>query len=456
MACALPVLALGDSSYVNFCEIGRRIDRAPRGAGRRAHRAAGRLRPRLRGAGGGLDRAARSRSLTRRAEPDAATVVPRAARSSTSTSPRPRPASLYSKANPFAAEITEQHQSQRQRSTKQTIHLELSLEGSGLAFEPGDSLGIVPRERSGDGRGGAARRRPRWRCDLAAAAHRRVRHHGAVAPGAWRPTPRSTRRQRCAELLAGDGWRAYVEGRQIVDLLEDFPAKLAPAQLTGLLRKLPPRLYSVASSLAASARRGASSGRRRALREPRPRAPRRRLELRRRAAAGRATGCKVYVKPNKNFRLPDDPDRPLDHDRARHRRGAVPRLPAGAPGGGRQGRNWLFFGDRNYTHDFLYQLEWQELAQGRRADASSTSPSRAISRRRSTCSTACGSAAPSCSAGWRTARISTSAATRRRWPRTSTPRSPRSSPTRSGRSAEAAEAYLADLKKQQRYQRDVY
>ena len=92
-----------------------------------------------------------------------------------------------------------------------------------------------------------------------------------------------------AELIAGDGWRAYVPGRQLLDLLEDFPPALTPEQLTGLLRKLPPRLYSVASSLKAAPDEAHLLVGRRALPEPRARAPRRRLDLRRRAAARRAT-----------------------------------------------------------------------------------------------------------------------------------------------------------------------
>ena len=196
--------------------------------------------------GGGLvGRRARGAGQARRA---GRRRSPRAATSSTSTSPRRQRFALL-KANPFPAEITESINLNSSRSTKQTIHLEVSLEGSGLTFEPGDSLGIVPENdpamveavlRAGlDGDDRCAASSPASSTSRCC----RVR--------SWRPTPRSIPTQ-LRELLAGDGWRAYVEGRQIVDLLEDFPAKLAPAQLTGLLRKLPPRLYSVASALAAS------------------------------------------------------------------------------------------------------------------------------------------------------------------------------------------------------------
>ena len=56
---------------------------------------------------------------------------------------------------------------------------------------------------------------------------------------------------------------------------------------------------------------------------------------------------------------------PDHHDRRRHRRRALPRLHRGAREDGAKGKSWLFFGERNFTNDFLYQLEWQEhLAAG--------------------------------------------------------------------------------------------
>ena len=162
--------------------------------------------------------------------------------------------------------------------------------------------------------------------------------------------------------LAGDAAAlgAYLPGRHVVDLLEDYPNTLTAAQLTGLLRSLPPRLYSVASSrklvgdeahLLVSAVRYQTHGRDRAGVASTHIADRRRI--------GDALG--VYVKPNTHFRLPSDP--------------AVPVIMIGPGTGvapfrgfmqerdamGIEGRSWLFFGDQHYTHDFLYQLEWQDL-----------------------------------------------------------------------------------------------
>ena len=70
---------------------------------------------------------------------------------------------------------------------------------------------------------------------------------------------------------------------------------------------------------------------------------------------------RVFLKPNAHFRLPADPEPPDHHDRTRHRRGPFRAFMQERDAVGARGRNWLVFGHRNYTHDFLYQLEWQDL-----------------------------------------------------------------------------------------------
>jgi sulfite reductase (NADPH) flavoprotein alpha-component len=390
--------------------------------------------------------------LARRAEPDPATVVPGGDIIHVDFA-APAPASLYSKANPFPAEITESINLNSSRSTKQTIHLELSLEGSGLAFEPGDSLGIMPENdpelveavlrAAGIDPDDSLRARLIRELDVTVLSRQVMAAYAAIIPDA-----------RLRDLLAGDAWRAYVEGRQIVDLLEDFPARLAPAQLTSLLRKLPSRLYSVASALAASpdeahllvgvvryeshgrTRRGVASG-----------------FVAERLRVG--DKLKVYVKPNRNFRLPDDPERPIvmigpGTGIAPFRAFLQQRQAAGAAG-----RNWLFFGERNFTHDFLYQLEWQEwLKEGllTRLDVafSRDQPEKIYVQHRMWQRRAelfgwlddgahlyvCGDEKAMAKDVHATLGAIIA--------------------DRSGRSPDAAEAYLADLKKQRRYQRDVY
>jgi sulfite reductase (NADPH) flavoprotein alpha-component len=128
----------------------------------------------------------------------------------------------------------------------------------------------------------------------------------------------------------------------------------------GLLRPLPGRLYSVASSLKAvpdeahlliAETRYESHGRQRLGVASGDVANRRKIGER----------LKIYLKPNPHFRLPADPARPIvmigpGTGVAPFRGFVQDRAATGATG-----KSWLFFGARNYLHDFLYQLEWQDF-----------------------------------------------------------------------------------------------
>ena len=151
----------------------------------------------------------------------------------------------------------------------------------------------------------------------------------------------------------------YIGGREIIDLLIDYPVKdLKANDLVAIMRKLPPRLYSIASSLQAhpdevhltvGVVRYNSHGRDRKgvcssfLADDLP--------------VGQTVD--VFVSPNKHFKLPDDPNTPLimvgpGTGIAPFRAFIEERAATGA-----KGKNWLFFGDQHYLTDFLYQTEWQ-------------------------------------------------------------------------------------------------
>lgn len=348
------VLALGDSSYVNFCEVGRRLDTRLEqlGGSRVAERVDADLDFEE------LASAWASVALDRLLE--AVTPEALADHSPTAEVFHVDFAPLaYSKANPFPAEITELVNLNGSRSAKETYHVELSLEGSGLTFEPGDSLGIfaenddamVADVMMAAGLSGSAELEGRLKTDfdITQLTKSVMESYNAVLKS-----------PKLRELLEADSWQRYLQGRQIIDLLTDFPGKLSAGELVGLFRRLPPRLYSVASSLKAEPDLGhllISAVRYNSYDRDREGVASTFVADRHKVG----DQLQVYIKQNKNFRLPDESDRPIimvgpGTGVAPFRSFLQERRATNA-----SGKNWLFFGDRNYTHDFLYQLDWQDF-----------------------------------------------------------------------------------------------
>ena len=222
-------------------------------------------------------------------------------------------------------------------------------------------------------------------------------------------------------LLEGEAYPEFASDRQLIDLFVAYPEKFSPDQLTGFCGRF----------------RAGSTRLLRASRRIRAKP----IFWLGRFAGNRMAGCArassstflgerreigktapLYVKPNRHFRLPPDGHTPIimigaETGVAPYRAFVEERIATGS-----KGKSWLFFGERNFTNDFLYQLEWQDyLARG--ILRVSTLHSRVISRKRSTSSIASGKGVRRCKAGFRKARIFTFAATRRAWRRTSTRRS---------------------------------
>ena len=257
------------------------------------------------------------------------------------------------------AEIIEHVDLNSSRSDKETIHLELAFDGAAPAYKPGDSLDLYPENDPGLCRRVAQGGRACAGRHAARRIHQEPRRHHAVAQDGGdlcrndRPSIRQGADRRRARR------KDWIAGRQLIDLIEQFPIALdgraAPrADASAGAARLLDRVVAPRGG-----RRGASSGLGRALRQPRPRPQGCRIELRRRAPqAGRPRARQGAAQ--QAFR-PAGPRPRHHHGRPRHRRRAVPRLRAGAPrDASATGKSWLFFGDRSFTHDFLYQLEWQD------------------------------------------------------------------------------------------------
>jgi sulfite reductase (NADPH) flavoprotein alpha-component len=163
---------------------------------------------------------------------------------------------------------------------------------------------------------------------------------------------------RVKSLVESGEAKSWVAGRQLIDLIDRFPAALSAEQLRALTRPLAPRAYSIASSrrevgeeahLLISAVHYETHGRAR-------KGVASTFVAERLGKGGR---LRVKLKPNKHFALPA-PDRDIimigpGTGIAPFRAFVQERRATGG-----SGRSWLFFGDRSFTHDFLYQLEWQD------------------------------------------------------------------------------------------------
>lgn len=349
------VLGLGDSSYEFFCRTAADVDR------RLAELGATRIQPRV-DCDVDYEERAEAWMLVVLAE-----LSRHAALTSKTLAPPASDGSVYSRKNPFPAVLLDNIVLNGRGSDKETRHLELSLEGSGLVYEPGDALGVYPTNAPEaveallqalhfDGNETVCR--DGKDCLLYDAL---LEHYEIVT--ITRPVLQkyaAVAGNLNLERLLDEPRRLtdYLHGRELVDLIGDFPAaQLTPQVFVDCLRKLPPRLYSIASSLkrhhdeahiAVAVVRYQAHGRQRKGVAS--------TFLAERVAEGEAVP--VYIDRNSNFKLPADPSVPIvmigpGTGIAPFRAFIEEREAVGAPG-----KNWLFFGDRHFETDFMYQAEW--------------------------------------------------------------------------------------------------
>ncbi|QXO17131.1 MULTISPECIES: assimilatory sulfite reductase (NADPH) flavoprotein subunit [Vibrio] len=276
--------------------------------------------------------------------------------------------SQYNKQNPYTATLLTSQKITGRDSGKDVRHIEIDLAESGMSYQPGDALGVwyenCPELAN---------------AVLAAAGLSGVESveidgeslsvHSALVSKFEITTSNPQFVTKFAELSGSeklqqlvedkDKLREYSANTQILDVLLEKKTKLSAEQLISLLRRLTPRLYSIASSqtevdeevhltvgiveydVDGQPRQGGASG-----------------FLGQRLEEGEEV--KVFIEHNNNFKLPQDDATPVimigpgtgiapfrSFVQERDNRGA-------------SGKNWLFFGDRTFTQDFLYQVEWQK------------------------------------------------------------------------------------------------
>ena len=285
----------------------------------------------------------------------------------------PTPPAGHDKSNPFPARLLKNVLLNQPGSSKEVRHYEISLAGSGLNYEAGDALGVVPVNC------------PELVEDLLAALKCRgdepVKIDATEMPLREALTRRYEITRPTQELITLVGERGFANGmspllaadrrddlkrwifgRDVLDVIGLLPAPMTLAELLPLLRKLSPRLYSISSSpkahpdevhLTVSAVRYESHGR------PRKGVASTFLADR----VGDAEFVKVFVQPSHGFRPPENGEAPMimvgpGTGIAPFRAFLEERQATGA-----KGKNWLFFGDQTRAADFLYAEQltaWQQ------------------------------------------------------------------------------------------------
>lgn len=277
----------------------------------------------------------------------------------------------YSKANPYQAEVLENINLNGRGSNKETRHIEFLLDNFGEEYEVGDCLVVLPQndpalvellmstlgwdpgdqiQISEDGDTISLEEALTSYFEITKLTRPLLQNAAAYFDN-----------EALEEKVQDSEWiQNYIEGRDFIDLLNDFPPEeLEPEDLYQILRKLPPREYSISSSyqslpdevhITVGAVRYNTHGR--------DRSGVCSVQFAERIQPGDTVP--IYLKRNPNFKFPKNGDTPVimigpgtgiapfrAHMQEREEYGY-------------KGNTWLFFGDQHFTTDFLYQTEWQE------------------------------------------------------------------------------------------------
>jgi sulfite reductase (NADPH) flavoprotein alpha-component len=282
----------------------------------------------------------------------------------------------FSRTNPFQAKILKNININGAGSSKETRHIELSLEGSGLSYVPGDALGIIP---SND---------PELVASLFDEMHWdeealvTINKQGETLPlkealttyfeitllskKVLQQAAAFTENEKLQKLLLVENTaqlKEYCYGRDLLDMLREFaPWKATAQEIVSILRKMTPRLYSIASSIAAnpdevhltigSVRYNANGRERKGV-----------CSVLCAERVNEGDTLPVFIQANKHFYLPESHD--IDIIMVGPGTGIAPFrsfIQERSVNKG-TGRSWLFFGDQHAASDFLYQEELEQFQQ---------------------------------------------------------------------------------------------
>lgn len=359
------VLSLGDTSYELFCQTGKDFDKRLEELGGK------RLAPRV-DCDVDFDEPAAewmNSVLGSLSETSAGTTVI----SSVGAAVESGTESEYSRTNPFQAEVLENLNLNGRGSDRETRHIEISLEGSNLQYEPGDCLGIYPENHPRlvdeliEAMGWKAEELVTINKNGEKRSLREALLHNYEITVLTKPlleqVAKLTSSNGLQELLVAgreQDLKSYISGRDLLDLVQDYSLKgVSAGEFVAILRKMPARLYSIASSSKAFPDEVHVTVRTvRYETQGRERYGVCSVQLAERIKSGET--LPVYIQNNPNFKLPENPETPIimigpGTGVAPFRAFLGEREETGA-----EGKSWLFYGDQHFSTDFLYQIEWQK------------------------------------------------------------------------------------------------
>ena len=275
----------------------------------------------------------------------------------------------YTRRNPFLATVVDKVKITGRDSDKEVYHVELSLEGSGITYEPGDSVGIL------------ANNPPQLVNDILTISGFKRDESVTIKEGVFSLSEALSNHleitvinrdvvQKYQEIVKNNELQKVIEseelldqylyGHDVLDLLEDFPFSFSAQDFTDVLRAFPARLYSISSSQAAvgdevhitvSTVRYSNKGRLRGGACSTYLADR--IEIDSQVA--------VFIEKNPAFKLPENEETPVILIGAGTGVAPYRAFLQQREANNQKGKIWLFFGERRFHSDFLYQVEWQKL-----------------------------------------------------------------------------------------------